>query len=137
MDKKLLQIIDANYNRAKEAMRVDEDIARFAIKDAKLTGMWKRCRHDLTRALFDLPVSYRRLVESRHSSEDVGRMSFIRDKNSGVRWRDIFIANAKRSQEASRVLEELSKVISPRNAARFQRLRFRLYELEKISLRKL
>ena len=136
MDKKLLRIIDANYNRAKEAMRVAEDVIRFVIQDSKLTDKWKRTRHDLTSILFEFPISYRGLVESRHSSEDVGRRSLIRDKKTKNSWQDLLTANAKRSQEAMRVLEELAKMMAPRLAVRFQQLRFRLYELEKISLRK-
>jgi len=42
----------------------------------------------------------------------------------------------KRAQEASRVLEEFSKMVEPGKAAAFQRIRFRLYELEKESLQK-
>ena len=38
MQKALLRIIDANYNRAKEAIRVAEDIVRFHLGDFKLTA---------------------------------------------------------------------------------------------------
>lgn len=130
-------MLDANYNRAKEAMRVSEDICRFVIEDAALTARWKRCRHDLTNTLHRLPIAYRRLLEARESSQDVGSRSFIHDKKNKSRWEDLLIANAKRSQEAARVLEEIAKTIDPHFAALFQGLRFRLYELEKISLRKL
>ncbi len=135
--KPLLRILDANYNRAKEGIRVLEDITRFVIQDAALTSRWKRCRHDLTQAILRLPVSYRELVDARESSRDVGRQSFIRDKKKKSRWQDLFISNAKRSQEALRVLEELVKMIGPKYAANFQTLRFCLYDLEKRSLQKL
>lgn len=135
MHKALLRIIDANYNRAKEAARVAEDISRFYFRDSRLTSRFKRVRHDLTRALGAFKVPYRRLVEVRNSSEDVGRSSLIRDKrNPG--WRDLLLSNVKRAQEASRVLEEISKMAAPGKARSFQRIRFRFYELEKDCLRK-
>lgn len=136
MQKSLLRIIDANYNRAKEAIRVAEDIARFYLADRKLTSSYKRLRHDLTRALFSFKIPYRRLVEARNSREDVGRASLIRDKRRAG-WKDLFLSNLKRAAEASRVLEEISKMAAPGQAPVFQRIRFRLYELEKQSLRKL
>ena len=80
MSRELLRVIDANYNRAKEALRVTEDIARFYLADARLTSRYKRARHDLTRALLGFKMPYRRLVEARDSKEDVGRAGLIRDK---------------------------------------------------------
>lgn len=135
MDKSLLRIIDANYNRAKEAMRVAEDVARFHLADARLTNLFKRLRHDLTRALLTLKIPDRKLVAARDSEEDVGRRSLILDKKN-PRWKDLLLSNLKRAEEASRVLEEVSKMAAPKRAAAFQRIRFRLYELEKLSLQK-
>ena len=135
MDKALLRILDANYNRAKEAARVAEDISRFYFRDARLTARFKRLRHDLTKALFGLKIPYRNLVEARHSAEDVGRNSSIRDQWR-PRWKDLLLSNLKRAEEATRVLEEISKMTQPAKAKSFQRIRFRFYELEKESLRK-
>ena len=135
MSRELLRVIDANYNRAKEAARVAEDIARFFLKDAPLTARLKRIRHDLTKALLGFKVPYRSLVEARDSKEDVGRASLIRDKRYPG-WKDLMLSNLKRAQEATRVLEEISKMVEPAQAQAFQRIRFRFYELEKISLRK-
>jgi thiamine-phosphate pyrophosphorylase len=134
MKKSLLRIIDANYNRAKEALRVTEDIARFYLADARLTTRFKRARHDLTKALLGFKVPYRNLVEARNSKEDVGARSLIRDKKRPG-WKDLLLSNLKRAQEAARVLEEVSKMVEPKKTPVFQRLRFRLYELEKESLR--
>lgn len=135
MKKSLLRIIDANYNRAKEGIRVAEDIARFYFRDARLTGRFKRVRHDLTKAFLGFRVPDRRLVEARNSREDVGRLSLIRDKKRPG-WRDLLLSNLKRAEEAARVLEEFSKMVEPKKTAAFQRIRFRLYELEKETLRK-
>ena len=135
MQKPLLRILDANYNRAKEALRVTEDISRFYLADARLTARFKRTRHDLTKALLGFRVPYRALVEARNSEEDVGARSLIRDKKN-PRWKDLWLSNLKRAQEAVRVLEEMSKMVEPKKTSSFQRLRFRLYELEKASLQK-
>lgn len=135
MKRELLRVIDANYNRAKEAARVAEDIARFFLRDSRLTAQFKRIRHDLTKALVGFKIPYRRLVAARDSKEDVGRSGFIRDKKN-PRWKDLMLSNLKRAQEATRVLEEISKMAAPGKARSFQRLRFRFYELEKISLQK-
>lgn len=135
MQKSPLRVIDANYNRAKEALRVAEDITRFYLADSRLTGRFKRIRHDLTKALLGFKVPYRRLVAARNSREDVGRKSLVKDKKRPG-WKDLLLSNLKRGQEALRVLEEFSKMVEPRKAAAFQRIRFRLYELEKDSLQK-
>lgn len=135
MNQALLRIIDANYNRAKEAMRVAEDVARFYLRDSRLTARFKRTRHDLTKTLLGFKVPYRSLVEARDSREDVGARSLVRDKKNPT-WRDLLLSNLKRAQEAARVLEEVSKMTESGKARSFQRIRFRLYDLEKISLQK-
>lgn len=135
MNQPLLRILDANYNRAKEAIRVSEDIARFYLADRGLTARFKKIRHDLTQALMAFKIADRKLVASRDSAKDVGRKSLIRDKKSPG-WKDLFVSNLKRSEEATRVLEEVSKIAAPRKTRLFQAIRFRLYELEKEGLRK-
>ncbi len=135
MQQALFRIIDANYNRAKEALRVAEDIARFYFEDPRLTTQFKKTRHDLTQSLLGLGLSYRSLVEARDSAKDVGARSLIHDKKN-PNWKDLFISNLKRGQEAARVLEELSKMARPQKTKSFQKIRFRLYELEKVGLKK-
>ena len=46
----VLRILDANANRAREALRVVEDYARFVLDDAALSGELKQLRHDLATA---------------------------------------------------------------------------------------
>lgn len=133
---KALRLIDANFNRAKEGLRVCEDILRFMYDDRLLTSSFKKLRHDCSKVLLRFPVSYRVLVKSRAVNHDVGKGSFISEKLK-PRWKDLFISNLKRAEESFRVLEEASKVIAPRKARRFQSLRFILYELERRALKKL
>lgn len=131
-----LRIIDANFNRAKEALRVAEDLVRFFTDDSDLTGQYKRYRHLLTEVLIKFPVKYTSLVRARDSVRDVGRESWIQDGARKPEVQDLLVANLKRAQEAVRVLEELAKVITPMEVRALQKLRFGIYELEKRSLRK-
>ena len=64
------RILDVSANRAREALRVLEDYARFVLNDAFLTGQLKQLRHDLAQALSLLPESL--LLESRDTFHDVG-----------------------------------------------------------------
>jgi len=132
----LLRVIDANYNRAKEGLRVVEDVVRFIIQDDSLTKRSKRYRHDLSSLMLQLPVPYRNLLESREALKDVGRNSYLMDKPQLPKTQDLMLANHKRCQEAMRVLEEFSKIIAPKTSRKFQELRFKLYDLEKVSLSK-
>lgn len=132
----LLRILDANANRAREAMRVCEDLARFVKNDKALAGRLKKCRHELTQVLLALPVSYAKLLAARDAARDLGRRGWIRDKKKAA-WSDLMISNLKRAQEALRVLEEVSKVCAAKSSPEFQKLRFDLYELEKRALRRL
>jgi thiamine-phosphate pyrophosphorylase len=130
----LLRGMDANFNRAKEALRVLEDISRFYLEKKTVTSRLKKLRHALTQSLLKFPVSYRQLLESRDSAGDIGRKSWITDSKKtelSVLW----VSNMKRAQEAMRVMEEFSKAICAPRSSDFQKIRFALYELEKKSFR--
>ena len=47
MNSASLRILDANANRAREALRVIEDYARFALDDDSLCQQLKDLRHEL------------------------------------------------------------------------------------------
>ncbi|MCA9310841.1 MAG: hypothetical protein KDA21_06525, partial [Phycisphaerales bacterium] len=49
-----LRVMDANANRAREAARTLEDIARFVLEDADLAVAGKGVRHDLAAVLAHL-----------------------------------------------------------------------------------
>ena len=51
MSQALLRVIDANYNRAKEALRVAEDMLRFVLNSKALSSRCKLLRHRLTQIL--------------------------------------------------------------------------------------
>ena len=134
--KSILRVLDANLNRTKEALRVAEDMARFILNDARLAADLKKSRHGLSKTLLALPIPYVKILKTRDSKDDVGKRSALQDKKSKLDWRDLMISNMKRAQEGLRVLEECSKVISPKQSKDFQKLRFECYDLEKRSIPK-
>ncbi len=128
--------MDANFNRAKEALRVTEDLSRFILNSRPLASAFKKSRHDLSASLISFPVAYKKLLASRNSAEDVSRDSIIQDTPRKPGWQDLMISNLKRAQEALRVLEEVSKMVSVKHSKQFQKIRFDVYALEKRSILK-
>lgn len=124
---KLLRLVDANANRAKEGLRVCEDICRFYYDRRSETRRYKDIRHRLTGVLSK--GIFTRAVLSREARDDVGRPStvsefFRRDV------RDIFYANSQRVKESLRVLEECAKLLNTKTAEEFKKLRYDVYILE-------
>lgn len=136
MDKGIYRIIDANLNRLMEALRVCEDIVRFASDDEDLTRLLKVLRHDVFSAIRGLRQEHlRELIESRNLS-DVGlRTTKTEKKRSDIS--DLFFANAQRGKESLRVLEEVMKLIDEQLSQKFKDFRFELYEVEKRSVKHL
>lgn len=130
----LLRGMDANFNRAKEALRVLEDISRFFLEDRNLTAKLKGFRHRLTQILLKFPASYQNWLEARDAAHDIGKDNPIQD-SSRSDILALWVSNMKRAQEALRVLEEFSKAM-PAGApsSGFEKIRFSLYELEKKSI---
>ena len=130
----VLRAMDANFNRAKEALRVLEDISRFFLENKKMTAGLKKLRHGLTQALLKFPAAYRDWLEARDSSGDVGKKNRIQDAPETT-LQALWISNMKRCQEALRVLEEFSRAVPGPQSGDFEKFRFSLYELEKKSFR--
>ncbi|MDD3087611.1 MAG: thiamine-phosphate pyrophosphorylase [Candidatus Omnitrophica bacterium] len=125
----LNRIIDANINRAKEGLRVCEDITRFILDNRQFTSALKRIRHRLS-FLSDSLMPKALLLKERSSVDDVGRFLKADElKRSGIG--DIFLANIQRAKESIRVLEECSKLINVKAALGFKELRYKTYEIEK------
>lgn len=122
---KICRIIDANLNRAKEGLRVCEDIARFIFDKKSVTAEYKKIRHHLG-AL----GANKDLIGCRDIQNDVGRTSISTEFQRG-NVRDIFYANSQRVKESIRVLEEFAKLRDKKNAEGFKKLRYRIYALEK------
>jgi len=123
------RIIDANINRAKEGLRVCEEITRFILDNRNLTSEFKKMRHRTDIILKYLPRNIK-LLKERESLGDVGRKIYINELKR-KNYQDIFFANMQRVKESIRVLEEFTKLINKNIAIKFKRLRYDIYELEK------
>ncbi len=126
----VLRIIDANANRAREALRVMEEAARFILDDAALTRDVKALRHDLAAALSSLPE----LPASRDTPGDVGTSIATASEQHRAGVAEVGMAAGKRLSEALRVIEEYAKTLAADEAAvagRVEALRYRGYELER------
>lgn len=131
---KLYRIIDANINRAKEGLRVCEDILRFIVEEKKLTQDFKSTRHNLDKIASKIFLD-EIFVRFKHRDihHDIGRKNY-RFELTRKNYFDVFLANIQRAKESVRVLEEISKLKDARIALDFKKLRYRLYDLEKKSL---
>ncbi len=123
MNKNYLRLIDANLNRLREGIRVVEDIFRYVYNDKQTALKLKELRH-LSRL-----ENYIELLETRDVKNDVLRSSIKSEQNRTDLY-SILIANFKRAQESSRVLEEFCKLISIEDSENFKYIRYELYNLE-------
>jgi hypothetical protein len=126
--KKIQRVVDANYNRAKEGLRVCEDIARFIFDNQGLTRRFKHLRHGLGEAISAFGLQG--IVSARDIAGDVGRLT-IPSESRRKGPADIFYANVQRVKESLRVLEEFAKLKDLKAAEQLKRLRYKVYDLEK------
>lgn len=120
-----LRIIDANLNRLNEGIRVVEDIFRYALNNKTIASELKKIRHHAR-----IDSLYEELLDSRDADNDVLRPT-KKTEMDRAHTKDILIANFKRAQEASRVLEELLKLTANSESENFKQIRYELYSLEK------
>jgi len=137
MRKEILRILDANFNRSREGLRVCEDISRFILDSPFITKELKLLRHNISEIAKATSAQSKIFFESRNSLDDVGRASkaYSEMRRRGVN--DIFTANMERVKESLRVLEEFFKLINRNSSARFSTLRFKAYDLEKKAIKRL
>jgi thiamine-phosphate pyrophosphorylase len=105
----IARIIDANANRAREAMRVMEDVARFALNDEPLSRALKSLRHDLHAAFEQFPPGW--IEANRDTPGDVGTTITTERETTRAGLIDIVSAAAKRLTEALRTIEECAKTL--------------------------
>jgi thiamine-phosphate pyrophosphorylase len=128
MDADVLRIIDVNVDRAREALRVVEDYARFVLDDASAAAAVKHCRHEL-RAV-TAAVGADALLGARDIVGDVGRDVKTASELRRDTAADVVRAAFGRLSEAARGLGEYGKLVSESAAAAAETLRYRSYELE-------
>ena len=121
---KIQRVIDANLNRLREGLRVLEDLNRYLWDDSATGYRFKELRHRVAMAHNPSRLAFRDIendVQKESSESEMHR--------SGLE--SIVAANFSRTQESSRVLEELFKLIDPELSGLFKEIRYELYGLEK------
>jgi thiamine-phosphate pyrophosphorylase len=132
----LARLIDANANRAREALRVMEDLARFTLDDPGLCGGLKTLRHELRAALDslgELGLDRGTLLANRDTEHDVGTAIGTPQEARRVGLRDMALAAGGRLTEALRAIEEATKALGGDGAdlaSDVEALRYRAYTLE-------
>ena len=127
-DAEILRILDVNVNRAREALRVIEDYARFVLDDADAAGAVKCCRHELRAVITAAGADA--VLAARDIGGDVGRDLKTAGELRRASTEDVVRAAFGRLSEAARSLGEYGKVVSDAAAAAAETLRYRCYELE-------
>jgi thiamine-phosphate pyrophosphorylase len=128
MDTAVLRILDANLNRAREALRVIEDHSRFVCDDADAAERVKHARHGLRRIVE--MIGAKELLAARDIVNDVGREVKTAHELQRASTEDVVRAAFARLTEAARVLGEYGKLIAPEAAEAAEMLRYQAYELE-------
>ena len=128
----VLRILDANANRAREALRVMEEAARFVLSDAVLSERIKRMRHALVEAMSGVD----NLTAHRDTPGDVGTTITTAGECERHSVGDVAAAACKRLAEALRVLEEYGKLVPDGGLPRcIEQLRYEGYDVEQTLMR--
>ena len=127
MNPAVLRLLDANANRAREALRVLEDYARFVLDSRELSGDLKSLRHDLAESLKDL---LEQAILHRDTPGDVGTINKTQAELLREDLNEVVTAAGKRLGEALRAIEEYLKTVSPPSSSNIEQLRYRFYEIE-------
>ncbi len=108
-----------------------EDLFRYALNNKEIASELKKLRHCAR-----IDKLYNELLNSRDVDNDVLRPT-QKSELDRSHTHDIIIANFKRAQETSRVLEELLKLISASDSENFKQIRYELYKVEKKAMQTL
>ena len=135
MERSAYRIIDANFNRGREAIRVIEEFCRFVLNSSSLTARAKQFRHELSALLDEFDTN--RLIASRDTPGDVGVGQKVENQLERGNLEDAFTAACKRLTEALRVLAEISQTMNASVARRLEDLRYQSYTFEKDIMKQL
>jgi len=129
MERAVYRIIDANFNRAREAIRIIEEFCRFALNSSSLTERAKRLRHELSSAIKKLDAGC--LISCRDTLDDVGVGKTVENQLTRDNLIDCFTASCKRLTEALRTLAEMTQTLNQPISESIENLRYGAYTLEK------
>ena len=129
MERAAYRIMDANFNRAREAIRLVEEFCRFTLNCGPLSDRAKQLRHELSAAVGGLGAE--QLLAGRDTPGDVGVGRTVDRQLARGDLGDCFTAACKRLTEALRVLAEVAQTENRPVAATIENLRYAAYTLEK------
>ena len=132
---KIGRLVDANFNRAREGMRVIEDIIRFLMDDQELLVEIKNLRLELGEINSVLDEQLH-LITHRDTINDVGTEITPKAEQERADIKSLLIANFKRVQESLRVLEETLKLFNIEASQKCKAFRYQTYELEYQTMKK-
>ncbi len=129
MDKGIYRILDANFNRAREGLRVMEEYCRFILNKRNFSARVKRIRHSLAET--GGMLRGQEMLGGRESTGDVGINLTVESQPGRSDAFDCFTASSKRASEAMRVIGEYGSTINKDISAFCEKIRFEIYTLEK------
>ena len=129
MQESASRIIDANFNRAREALRVLEDYTRFVRNDGPASYQLRQMRHDLSKAIAQLGPA--ELLAARDVIGDIGATQPSPSDRLKTDPLAVATAAAKRLPEALRTIEEYCKTTEAHVSDVACKLRYKSYDLEK------
>jgi len=124
----ILRVLDAALNRAREALRVIEDHARFVCDDRDVAWRAKRARHAV--AEIARRIGADALLAARAIEQDVGREAKTPAELERGDADAVVRAALGRLSEALRSAGEFAKIAAPAAAALAEQLRYEAYALE-------
>ena len=127
MNGPVLRILDANANRAREALRVIEDYARFVLNSDALCASLKTLRHDFATATAGFVAE---AILHRDTPGDVGTQTKTASEQTREDVAHVVVAAGKRLGEALRTIEEYLKTSDPLRAQLIEQIRYRFYDVE-------
>ena len=122
------RVLDANFNRCGEGLRVIEDWSRFVANLPEVSRLAKELRHSLHELSANWSLSAR--MAARDVPADVGRTIKTESETQRPDDTSFLQANFYRVQQSLRVLEETSKRLQFSTAPALEQLRYRSYELQ-------
>lgn len=128
MRDKLLRVLDVNFNRCKEGLRVVEDVFRFVVEDDSLRTRIRALRHSLDE--FAQGPLMKEALARRNARADIGKKpDSLENRRRDVA--DIVYANFQRAKESLRVIEECLKILAPGHVKQIKAARYKVYSIEK------
>ena len=123
-DLRILQIIDANLDRAREGLRVLEDWARFGVGENEFVVKIKNFRQILGKHHLEV------YKQSRNYVEDECKGLIHQEQSKRKTPEQIISSNSGRVQEALRVIEEFSRLYNHELSKIASEIRYEIYTLE-------